>query len=304
MAGPFNNGELAVQQLANETHIAERVGGIIQSQLPYNAVPFIENQQIVAIASADPDGNLWSSLFIGEPGMISAINDKEISISLPKVHSNKSDIAFQNLGKSSPIGVLFFEPSTRRRYRVNGNAKIRDKQILIHIEEAYPNCPKYIQQRQTEEQNTSTAPKTVSGTELTDDLKAIIQTADTMFIASQGVDGKMDSSHRGGTKGFIKILEDGTLQIPDYPGNSMFNTLGNIYENPDVGILIPDWRTNSALQINGKGEIRFEQNSAEELKDSGNTGRFWVFTPEKWLYTKNHNNRIWHFIENSPFNPT
>jgi len=304
MDGPFNNGEIAVQKLANEAHIAERVGGIIQPQLPYNAMSFIEHQQIVVVGSADPDGELWSSLLIGEAGMVSVLSERQIAFNLQHLHSDKNDIGFRNLSDSSSIGIMFFEPATRRRYRVNGSAQINAEQILIDIEEAYPNCPKYIQQRQAETEAGIADPRTVSGTELSHKLRSSIEIADTMFIASQGLDGKMDASHRGGNKGFIKILEDGRLKIPDYPGNSMFNTLGNIYENPNVGILIPDWKAHSTLQISGKGELYFEQNSEEDLRYSGNTGRFWIFTPVKWLYTENHNNRIWHFIENSPFNPT
>jgi hypothetical protein len=77
-----------------------------------------------------------------------------------------------------------------------------------------------------------------------------------LTIASQGADGRADSSPRGESPGFVAILDDRHLAIPDRPGNNRLDTLSNIVENPAVGILfmIPGFR--EILRVNGRAEIR------------------------------------------------
>jgi len=77
-----------------------------------------------------------------------------------------------------------------------------------------------------------------------------------LTIASQGADGRADSSPRGEAPGFVAILDDRHLAIPDRPGNNRLDTLSNIVENPAVGILfmIPGFR--EILRVNGRAEIR------------------------------------------------
>ena len=98
-------------------------------------------------------------------------------------------------------------------------------------------------------------------------------------------------------------MDDGTLRIPDYPGNGMYNTLGNIYENPAAGLLFVDFEKGETLQLTGKGELHFNQSSDADLQKTGNTGRFWLFKTEQWIRTKNHHQVDWTFLDYSPFNP-
>ena len=55
---------------------------------------------------------------------------------------------------------------------------------------------------------------------------------DVLFIATAHATRGADASHRGGNPGFIEVLDGKTVRIPDYAGNSMFNTLGNLVVNP------------------------------------------------------------------------
>ena len=89
----------------------------------------------------------------------------------------------------------------------------------------------------------------------------MIAAADTLFIASafrqraDAVSQGADVSHRGGKPGFIKVLGDRTLAFPDFAGNNMFNTLGNLTLNPRAGILIIDFATGHVLTMTGTTEI-------------------------------------------------
>ena len=85
---------------------------------------------------------------------------------------------------------------------------------------------------------------------------AIVRRADTAFIASTHPERGADASHRGGRPGFIEVTDDGRLvTIPDYIGNRLFQTLGNLTVVPQVGLLLLDWETGSALQVTGKARI-------------------------------------------------
>lgn len=122
------------------------------------------------------------------------------------------------------------ELSTRRRLRINGKVKlISDNQLIIEFTESYSNCPKYIQKRTVEiTAHDHGRIDRIEG-DLIDPLKEILKEADTFFVSSLNPDGDADASSRVGPKGFIEIVENNILRIPDYSGNSLCNTFGNFY---------------------------------------------------------------------------
>jgi ferredoxin-NADP reductase len=65
----------------------------------------------------------------------------------------------------------------------------------------------------------------------------------------------MDASHRGGPAGFVKVQSDTRIAFPDYAGNNHFNTLGNIFVDPRVGLLFVDFSGGSLLQVTGKASV-------------------------------------------------
>ncbi len=66
-----------------------------------------------------------------------------------------------------------------------------------------------------------------------------------------------DASHRGGFPGFLQV-EGNRLVWPDYAGNMMYNTLGNIAAHPWAGIVVPDFSTGGVLQLTGRAEILWD----------------------------------------------
>ena len=61
-------------------------------------------------------------------------------------------------------------------------------------------------------------------------------------------------AHRGGAPGFVRV-EGETIVWPDYPGNGMFNTLGDVAVYPRAGILVPDFASGALLQVTGTASI-------------------------------------------------
>src|SRR5262245_58818144 len=75
-----------------------------------------------------------------------------------------------------------------------------------------------------------------------DDDRAFIGKAAQFFLATADAEGRPDCSYKGGMPGFVRILDVVTLAFPDYDGNGMFRSLGNIVVNPNVGLLFIDFQ--------------------------------------------------------------
>ena len=96
-------------------------------------------------------------------------------------------------------------------------------------------------------------------TRLTDDDKAFVEGAAFFFLATADAEGRPDCSHKGGAPGFVRVLAPDLVAFPDYDGNGMFRSLGNIAVNPAVGLLfIRMGDAAKRLRINGRATISFD----------------------------------------------
>ncbi len=305
MTGIFHNGEKEVQQMMGEEIKAHSVGRIIKDSIEPFVVNFIEKQPMVIMSSVDTYGNVWASILIGNFGLAKVPNTNTLVFDESMIYSSKNDVFYQNIEDNPEIGSLFIELASRRRFRINGISSGYGSNIEVEVHEAYPNCPKYIQSRvlSVPDHFKEINPNTSQGEQLGESEKDWIISADTLFVGSRSLEGKMDVSHRGGNPGFVEMLDDSTLKIPDYQGNSMYNTLGNFLENPNSGILFVDFKKGTTLQLTGKAELLFDQKSEEDLQKTTRTGRYWLFNVEKWIRTEDHHNVNWELLDYSPFNP-
>jgi hypothetical protein len=74
----------------------------------------------------------------------------------------------------------------------------------------------------------------------------------------------VDVSHRGGKPGFVRVDIDGgrgVLTIPDFRGNFMFNTLGNLAADPRAGLLLVGFEHGGTLQLSGRARIEWDQSA-------------------------------------------
>lgn len=306
MEGVYHSGELDIQEKVGEQLQANSNGKVITNKIIKGAVNFLEKQPMAIVSTVDNQKRVWTSLLVGDYGFISVNTESSLSFKKNMIYSNTEDIFFKNCVENSFIGCLFIELETRRRFRINGLVKTTNNTIDIDVLEAYPNCPKYIQQRviSSPEGFFKVSSNTTTGAAFTPNIHKWITSSDTLFVGSQSTNQRMDASHRGGNPGFIEILNETTLKIPDYAGNSMYNTFGNITQNPNTGLLFIDFKTKSTLQLTGKAWLLFNQNSKIDFEKTGGTGRYWIFQTEEWKITSNHHNVDWEFLSYSPFNPT
>lgn len=92
-------------------------------------------------------------------------------------------------------------------------------------------------------------------TEFSPDDRAYIENAYYFFIATADADGKPDCSFKGGPRGFVRVSAANELVFPDYDGNGMFKSLGNIDANPNVGLLFIDLEKPRRLRVNGTAKV-------------------------------------------------
>jgi uncharacterized protein len=93
-------------------------------------------------------------------------------------------------------------------------------------------------------------------TEFTDDDKAFIEALPYFFLATADVEGRPDSSFKGGEPGFVRVTGPSELAFPDYDGNGMFKSLGNIVVNANVGLLfIAMHGKPRRLRVNGHASV-------------------------------------------------
>jgi uncharacterized protein len=259
---PFHTGELALQEkFGVKDQVAKYGPRMIRPSMPDQHRDFFESLPYFFIGSMDDNGLPLASVVWGEPGFISAPSAIELQIKTP---SGAQTPLSETLKPGQEVGLLGLQLNSRRRNRVNGRVKaVSETGFSVSVTQSFGNCPKYIQSRGIVAVETE---PTVSPTPLwrnslnARDSDLIVQ-ADTFFIASaSGSLGSsdhhgVDISHRGGTPGFVKILEGSALLFPDFSGNNFYNTLGNIHANPLAGLLFVDFISGDLLHLAGAAEI-------------------------------------------------
>ena len=99
----------------------------------------------------------------------------------------------------------------------------------------------------------------VHRTRFTEADKAFIESCSFFFLATTGAEAQPDCSFKGGAPGFIRVVAPDLLVFPDYDGNGMFKSLGNVRANPKVGLLfIAFAEMPKRLRVNGTAEISFD----------------------------------------------
>jgi predicted pyridoxine 5'-phosphate oxidase superfamily flavin-nucleotide-binding protein len=297
--GVFHEGERAVQTRAGVEAESRRLGRGISREIPEGAGGFLEAQRIAVLAGVDKTGRVWASLVTGNPGFITAPSSRTLRLAaeLPD-----ADPLGQALSTDAALGVLVLDPERRRRLRVNGRVTdTRPGVIEIRAEEVFGNCPKYIQARAPEGDAWAQRAGAVQhGNALTSSQRLAIERADTFFIASVHAGTGTDASHRGGQPGFVRVLGERKLRVPDYAGNNMFQTLGNIAADPRVGLLFVDFDTGTTLQLSGRARILWERHEFGELMGAERALEVEI---DEIVEIAGQGPLGWRFLEYSPFNP-
>jgi predicted pyridoxine 5'-phosphate oxidase superfamily flavin-nucleotide-binding protein len=270
-ASPFHEGERTVQQRAGAraVAVAARLGSsMVRDFMPDQHRLFFAELPYLMVASLDPEGRPWASVLAGRPGFAVSPDPHHLVVSAP-IH--EGDRLRHNLRIGAPLGLLGIQFETRRRNRMNGTVEaIDDTRFAVRVRQSFGNCPQYIQARAPAlaERLPEAVEAEREGALLSRRAADLVGRSDTCFIASAsqapGDDGRaegIDMSHRGGKPGFVRVIAEDrvtVLTLPDFRGNFLFNTLGNIVANPHAGFMVIDFASGDVLSLTGLGEVVFD----------------------------------------------
>jgi len=272
--GAFHEGERALQERAGERAQAVRNGAMIGTSIMAPADAFLAAQRMLILGSRGSDGFPCVTILFGEPGFVSAPRQDRVEIRVERSFLDPREFVRDGILADADVGLLAIDLERRRRFRVNGRIeRADDSTIAVRVREAYPNCPNYIHRRRL----TSVEPRPAggavrqSGPSLDPAARALVEASDLFFIASMHPVRGADVSHRGGPAGFVRVVNDRTLSIPDYAGNGMFNSLGNLLVDERVGLAFLDFANERLIRISGRADIQFDDGVTEPA--IGNTRR-------------------------------
>lgn len=100
------------------------------------------------------------------------------------------------------------------------------------------------------------------------DEKTFIENRDMFFLASVDARGHANCSYRGGLPGFVRVLDEHTLVFPNYDGNGMFLSMGNVIETQQIGMLFIDFENRRRMRLNGTAQISFDDPLLKEFADA------------------------------------
>ena len=119
---------------------------------------------------------------------------------------------------------------------------------------------------------------------LTEKMQTLIQRQEMVFVSTADAKGNCDCSPRFGQPGFVEIVSPTRIAYPEFRGNGVFASLGNISENPHIGLVFVDFlATTVGLHVNGTARIRSpdEATTSLESSDYGDSSRGSLL--ERWV---------------------
>lgn len=85
--------------------------------------------------------------------------------------------------------------------------------------------------------------------------KQFIESCDMFFLATADEEGRPNCSYKGGDPGFVRVVDEHTIAWPNYDGNGMYVSMGNLLKNPHVGLLFIDFEMGHRMRLNGVASI-------------------------------------------------
>lgn len=260
----WHAGERALQQRAGvDARLAEIGTRVVRDFMPDQHRAFFAELPLLFTGTLDAAGQPWASLLAGPPGFIASPTPRLLAIDARPL---AGDPAATHWSEGAPVGLLGLQAHTGRRNRMNGWVEPLDEGMAVRVGQSFGNCPKYIRPREALYEPAHAGEVRVHrGAGLDAAAAQIVGNADTFFIASAHPQARstkdpsagVDVSHRGGSAGFVRVDGD-TLVVPDYVGNTFFNTLGNLQLEPRCGLLFIDHSTGTRLHLACAARLRSE----------------------------------------------
>lgn len=248
----------------------------------------LQRAPLLAIGTLDDASRPWTTLWGGNPGFSEPIGggfvgtrtlvDEEFDpVVRALVGGGTKGEMLQPKDGGKMVSGLAIDLVTRKRVKIAGKmaagtlrevdiesegdialpsdvpSKQTQIQLVTKIEESLGNCPKYL--NQYELKPALVTPKLLNeGPTLSPEARALIDKSDMFFLSSTSPTS-MDTNHRGGPPGFVRTISPTCIIYPEYSGNRLYQSLGNLQLNPLIGVTFPDYETGDVLYTTGTAEI-------------------------------------------------
>jgi predicted pyridoxine 5'-phosphate oxidase superfamily flavin-nucleotide-binding protein len=267
---PYHEGEQALQRRVGLRERLAEVGALtVRDHMPDQHRELFGKLPFVVFGSMDAQGQPHASVLMGPPGFVHTPDAQTLAVD---ARPDAGDPLHAALQPGASIGVLGIEPHTRRRNRMNGIVRaVNARGFEIRVQQSFGNCPKYIQARHARWVGADETPVRVERLPRLDlGAASLVRGADTFFIASAVPPERIgtsaahgvDVSHRGGKPGFVRVQRDAdgadVLTVPDFSGNFMFNTLGNLALHPLAGLLFVDFARGDRLHLAVQASVSWQ----------------------------------------------
>ena len=303
---PYHSGELLAQDKAGTRGVAAELAVGMRDSLNFssNHDAFIAAQSFAVVSSVHPDnGCVWVTPLFGKPGDLQASTETEISISFNCIL--EGDV-LRSVKTGAALSLLGIDLDKRIRHRINGVAvnhpDSANTGLRLEVREYSPNCPKYINRRKVV-RDADVEPLVPDAlreqrSTLTDADQEFVRAMDTLWIGTYAPGVGADTNHRGGKPGFIRVTSPTTIEWPEYRGNGMFFTSGNLELHKQAGVTLVDFESGSVLQMTGVAEVDWQHDGRYE----GAT-RVIKFQIEALVRTDDATSLRWERLDYSPYNP-
>ncbi|RFU36294.1 hypothetical protein B7463_g97, partial [Scytalidium lignicola] len=287
---PWHKGEKKMHSIL---HISDQMNSTSPFLSP-GAGHLVRHAPLLALGVVDAQNRPWTSIWGGSSGFAAPVAESTIGISTTV--DSKYDPVVQTLlgksadgdvihpkGKGEMVGGLTIDLESRSRVKLYGRMKagvltrdpkkdgVGEAQLLVRIDESLGNCPKYLNKKHIIP--AIPTPQLISDSpQLPPQAISLLEKADLFFISSSHGKRDMDTNHRGGPPGLVRVVsnesEGAVIVYPEYSGNRLYQTLGNLRATPLAGLAVPDFDTGDVLYLTGKTEILVGQQAADILPRS------------------------------------
>jgi len=158
-----------------------------------------------------------------------------------------------------PAALLFFVPGLGETLRVNGRARVDGDALLVEVGEAFAHCAKALIRSALWQGGAQAeqppAPESAAGPLADPEIRDFLARAPFAVLASRDASGAADTSPKGDPAGFLAVVGERTVAVPDRPGNRRTDTFHNVLENPATAILALVPGDARALELGGRARL-------------------------------------------------
>lgn len=285
---PGSTGEHRLQEKLGTVERAEAFyDTAMQSALTDRMADFLRERWLGFVSGVE-DGRPVTAPCVGDTGLVRILEDDRIAWpAAAMVERERQPVAPDDEAHLSLVTVDWWD--TTVGLHVNGRGRIQRSPpdgveddapagpwYVLDIEEAYIHCAKHLPELSVESAADGEETTTRRYGKLVPSVERFIGSQMMAFLATADHDGETDVSPRLGPAGFVQVLDERTLAWPEYRGNGVHASLGNIAETRVATLTFPDWwSTEAMVEVSGTATLHEEIAGATDLTDADRTKQ-WV----------------------------